>query len=254
MKKTLFIAGTHGDEPIGPALLKKLSTKKYLSKTYSSVIGNPRALLQKKRFTEADLNRVAPGESKSSVYEIRRAAELTKLFKNFDYVVDFHETKANDKIIIIISKLSRQNLAMALSFNIKEVLIWPAHGITTSGPASGPLAQNASFGIGIECGTKISFKTTLEKLNKIVIEFLKNGFLTIEKNLLLPVDEIKKKKFYLVYDKINPNEVKGIKIKDFGKVTTLKNEKFTALLFGKHQGLKGYKMRPVDIQQIIDIM
>lgn len=84
-KKILFIVGTHGDELIGPSLLEKLSNQHDVSALYKSVIGNPRALAQNKRFTEADLNRVAPGDANSSIYEVARAAELVGLFKQFDY-------------------------------------------------------------------------------------------------------------------------------------------------------------------------
>ncbi len=49
-KKILFVVATHGDEPIGPALLKKLAKQEDNSKKYTSVVGNPRALAQSKRY------------------------------------------------------------------------------------------------------------------------------------------------------------------------------------------------------------
>ena len=113
-KKVLFIAGTHGDEPIGPALLKKISKQRDIAALYDSVIGNPRACVQNKRFIEADLNRVAPGDANSPIYEVSRASELVEMFKNFEYIIDFHETKANNRIVIIIPRLCRKSLALAL--------------------------------------------------------------------------------------------------------------------------------------------
>lgn len=246
-KKILFIAGTHGDEPIGPALLKELSEQSDLTTCYESVIGNPRVLAQNKRFTEADLNRVASGEPNSPIYEVARAAELVKLFKKFEYIADFHETEANDRIVIIVPRLSRESLAFSLSLDVEDILIWPS-----STPNTGPLVQYAPYGIEIECGTKSSFKDTLAKLEGIIVKFLKNGVSHIADNLSLPPTKMKQKKFYLVYDKIDPHEVEKINIQDFGEVNT-GHERFIALLFGKHQGLLGYKMRALDRDKILDM-
>ena len=245
-KKILFIAGTHGDEPIGSALLEKLSSKSDISALYESVVGNPRALAQHKRFTEVDLNRVAPGDIDSPIYEIRRADELVTLFKQSDYIIDFHETKANDRIIIIITRLSRESLALALAFNIDDILIWPSSSPNVN---KGPLVRYAQFGIEIECGTKNSFEFTLMNLEKIVTKFLKNEVLRVNDNLSLPPTKMKQKKFYLVYGQIDPREVEGIDLQDFKQIDTGR-EKFTALLFGKHQGLNGYKMRALDSQDV----
>ena len=118
-EKTLLVVGTHGDEPIGPALLKRLFNQSVPTPFFESVIGNPRALAQNKRFTEVDLNRVAPGDAKSTVYEVRRAFELVGLFRKFDYVIDFHETRANDRIVAIIPRLTRKSLVLALAFHIE---------------------------------------------------------------------------------------------------------------------------------------
>lgn len=249
-KKVLFIAGTHGDEPIGAFLLEKLSNQYDISTLYKSVIGNSRAFAQNRRFTEADLNRVAPGDAESSIYEVVRASELVGLFKQFDYVIDLHETKANDRIVIIIPRLCRQSLALALSLDINEVLIWPS---PSPNATTGPLVQYAPFGIEIECGTKSSFEGTLENLVKTAVIFLKNGVLQVEDNLLLPPTKVELKNFFLVYDKIDPREVDGIDLQDFEKVDT-GHEKFIALLFGKHQGIKGYKMRALDSRDVFDMI
>ena len=249
-KKILLIAGTHGDELVGTALLEKLSKQQNIAALYKSVVGNPRALAQNKRFIEADLNRVAPGDAKSPVYEVMRASELIELFKQFDYAIDFHETKANDRIVIIIPRLCRQSLALALSFNVNEVLVWPPSSLNVT---TGPLVQYTPFGIEIECGTKSSFESTLANLEKIVIKFLKDGASHVEENLSLPSTNIRRKKFYLVYGRIDPHEIEGINLQDFGEVDTGR-ERFIALLFGKHQGMTGYKMRPLDSYEMLDII
>lgn len=249
-KKLLFVIGTHGDEPIGSNLLDRLSQKQDLPVIYDSIIGNPRAVKKNKRFTEVDLNRAAPGDLSSSVYEVKRAAELVEMFKKFDYIVDFHETKANDRIIIIIPRLRRESLALAITFDdIKEILIWPPYSpdVTT-----GPLVQYARFGIEVECGTKTSFQKTLLKLEKIITNFLETGIKEVENNLGLPISKIKEKKFYLVYGRIEPDKFSESELQDFKEISTSK-ETFTPLLFGKHQGLKGYKMQLLDISEVYNM-
>ncbi|MEK7532332.1 MAG: succinylglutamate desuccinylase/aspartoacylase family protein [Patescibacteria group bacterium] len=249
-KRILFIAGTHGDEPIGSTLLKKLSNQGDVAALYESVIGNPRALAQNKRFIEADLNRAAPGDATSPVYEVARASELVELFKRFDYVVDFHETKANDHLVIIIPRLSRESLALALSFDIDKVLIWPP---SSSLITTGPLVQCTPFGIEIECGTKSSFESTLRSIEEVTIKFLKNGVFDVDDNLSPQPTRMEQKKFYLVYGRIEPREIEGVDLQDFGMVDTGR-EKFIALLFGKHKGLTGYKMRALDSQKVSDMI
>ncbi|MFA5154985.1 MAG: succinylglutamate desuccinylase/aspartoacylase family protein [Patescibacteria group bacterium] len=247
-KKILIVAGTHGNEPIGLALLKKLTRQSSL-KNYKTVIGNPRAVQQNIRFSETDLNRAAPGNEKSKIYEIKRAAQLMKLFKKFDYIIDIHETKANNRIVIILPKLSRESLALALTFKIKTILIWPP---SSKKIKSGPLTQYVKSGLEIECGTKQSFALTLEKLTKIITEFLKNQMQITDDDLLLTSKNIEQKNFYLVYDKIKTSEVKGLFLKDLKPIKT-KRDKFIPLLFGAHQGLTGYKMKKLNRQILLKI-
>src|SRR3989344_7394590 len=250
VNKTLFIAATHGDEPIGPALLERLADKDNLKSLYESVIGNPRALAQNKRFTKIDFNLAAPGDADSLIYEVARSGILVELFRQFDYIVDFHETRANNRIVLIIPRLCCESLALALSFDIEEILIWPSPALNA---AARPLVQYAPFGVEIECGTKNSLGHTLNRLTKIVMAYLKNGVLKVEDNLILPPTEMEKKKFYLVYGRIEPYEVERINLKDHKEVDTGK-EKFIALLFGKHQGLIGYKMRALDSREVLDMI
>jgi len=244
---TLFIAATHGDEPIGVALLDELSKKTGDQISYESLIANPVALEQDKRYTETDLNRVAPGDIKSSIYEIKRAAEIIGQFEKYKYVIDIHQTKVNDRIIIIIPKLTRESLALALAFDINEIIIWPS---AKKKESSKPLVYFAPYGIEIECGTKNSFKKTLQALERITVNFLRNGHLNIEKNFASLQTEMERKNFYLVYNRISKNEVKGINLQDFEEVNTGK-EKFTPLLFGAHQGLIGYKMKKLNLQEVL---
>ncbi len=249
-KKVLFIAATHGDESIGPALLENLSDREDIQGLYESIIGNPRALSEGKRFLDVDLNRSAPGDSTSETYEMVRASELVASFKKFDYIIDLHETKANDRIVVIIPRLCRESFALALAFDIKEILIWPP---SSPDVKTGPLVQYAEFGIEIESGTKSSSKETLGRLQKIVTSFLKEGVGRVARNLSSLDRGIESRDFYLVYGKINPADVADVDLRDFEEVDA-GHERFTPLLFGKHQGLIGYKMRKIDGAHVLGFL
>ena len=94
MRKVLFIAATHGNEQDGVKVMRQL--EKELPKEeygYDWIIGNEKAFAANVRFTEQYLNRSAPGDSNSPIYEVRRAAELIEYGKKFDVVIDLHGTK-----------------------------------------------------------------------------------------------------------------------------------------------------------------
>jgi len=81
MKKILFIAATHGNEPIGVDVLQRLEKTRT---NFDWIIGNPKALAQNTRCFEGDLNRSAPGDAASPLYEKRRAKEILDLSKQYE--------------------------------------------------------------------------------------------------------------------------------------------------------------------------
>lgn len=243
--KTLIVAGTHGDEAVGVKALEKLFKKSNLINKFDSLIANPKATDKGVRFIDADLNRVFPGKKHSSKYEVRRAYYLSKIFKRYKYIIDLHQTLINDRIVIIIANLTVNSLRLALALPIKEILIWPSLSL---GKSAATLTELVNYGVEIECGVKNLFTKNLQKLVKILVGFI------IEKNKLVSPSNIKreslKRKFYLVYEKIKPQEVKGKKLIDFGIIKN-KQETFIALLFGRHTKILGYKMRRVDTKWIL---
>ena len=93
---SIVIAGVHGDETCGieafKSLLSNLTIKRGL--VYFA-LGNPRAIKQGKRFTEANLNRMflddneLDGKSKSS-YEYNRSKYLKKYLDKAQVLLDIH--------------------------------------------------------------------------------------------------------------------------------------------------------------------
>ena len=110
-KKILFIAAVHGDEKIGVEAINKIQKTK-LSEKFDSLIANQKALAQNKRFIDSDLNRIFPGNVNGN-YEEKRAKEITKIAKNYDFVIDLHGTISNTGIFIIIPKFTLANLLLA---------------------------------------------------------------------------------------------------------------------------------------------
>jgi len=131
IKQRLFLAATHGNEKIGVEVMEKVQ-KKY--KNVDWVIGNPYALKQEKRFIDVDLNRSAPGNIFSKEYEMRRAAELVELGKQYREVIDIHGTDADTGIFIIINKFSKENLELAISMPIKRIVIWESSDRFSTSP------------------------------------------------------------------------------------------------------------------------
>ncbi len=214
---------------------------------FDYVIGNPKALAGGKRYLEADLNRSAPGRAKGKAYEERRAFELMRQFKPYRYVVDLHETRANDRMILILMKLTPRTLALASAFPVADILYWP------SGKPTGPLTQFVPRGLEVESGTKTSFGKTQRKLQRVLKVFLKNLDLipAQEKALRRKTALPKGKRFFHVYATIDPQEVTDpSKLRDFRPARSRQGERFVALLFGKFAGLTGYKMRLMDAADV----
>lgn len=147
--KLLFIAATHGEEGFSIPSLKRLEIEYPRDEWgYDWIVGNPEALKQKKRFTEADLNRSAPGDPNSLLYEERRAAELIEVAKGYDMIVDIHGTVSPCDIVKIIPRPSVENLALAAIFPELVNIIWYSARSLKKGP---PVQFIAKPAIEIEC-------------------------------------------------------------------------------------------------------
>lgn len=216
-KKVLITAATHGDEEFSIPVLEKLS-KKF---NFEWKISNPRALRQKVRFTEADLNRSGPGNLKSKIYEERRAKKLIVISKKFNTIIDLHGTVSNTGCFIILSDPNWQNIELAKSFDIKNVVLWPSLLPT------GPLTQFIPNSLEIECGPKNDKKTAIE-LEKILTNFLSKKFRKINQNYFIVTGKfIRKTK--------SP-------MKDFVKFS-YKGGSFYPLMIGQYSGIKCYMMQ-----------
>jgi len=229
-KKILFVAATHGNEGFTLPILKKLSKEKGMN-NFDWLIANPRALKEKRRFIDADLNRVAPGALKSSKYEIRRAYELQKVFAEYETVIDLHGTPANTGIFTIVTNPSLKNLCLAASLPVERIVIWSPADLSQPGPQT----QFVDKGLEIECGPKDA-KEISQQLENILISIIKN-----EKKLF-------ENKFYRVFGTLTKKEYQDekVKLKEFEEVE-IGSEKFYPLLINRYPDKTCYKMEKINI-------
>ncbi len=226
MKKILFIAATHGNEPIGVEVLQRLEKT---CDDFDWIIGNPKALAQNTRCFEGDLNRSAPGDAGSPLYEKRRAKEILDFSKQYDITIDIHGTSNNTGIFIIITNPTEINLALAAALPIENIVIWPS----ISPELAGPLSEYFSCGLEIECGDKDDPKIH-EMLYTLLTDFLNNPRIspTWQK-------DIAKKNVYEVYGVLkNEKNIDTKNWKEFTEVT-YNNETFIPLLIDTYTNING---------------
>lgn len=216
-KKLLITVTTHGDEEFSIPVVKKLS-KKF---NFNWKISNPKALKQKVRFTEKDLNRSGPGNLKGKTYEDRRAKKMISLAQEYQTTIDIHGTVSNTGCFIILSDPNWRNIELAKKFSVKNVVLWPSLMPT------GPLTQFIPNSLEIECGPKNN-KGTVRRLKQILEKYLEGK----QENL--------NQKFYIVTGKFTKKVRKPIK--DFVKYT-YRQSSFYPLMVDQYPGIKCYMMQ-----------
>lgn len=228
--KLMVLTSVHGDEKIGKKVLSKLEKDGY---KIPWMIANERADKGNKRFIDADLNRIAPGNKNSKPYESRRAFELVQKLSKYENVIDIHGTISDSGIFTIVTNPTPANLMLAGCLPIKNVVIWPSKD-----KAKGPLVSFVKRGVEIECGPKNS-RLIEKNLYEILKLFAMNG-------IKLENSDLNSKNIFKVYGKL-PKKINQ-PIKDFKKVT-LEGETFYPLLVDQYEKIKCYKMRKINILQ-----
>lgn len=233
------MTATHGDEPLGPEVMKQI--EKELPRDqygYDWIIANEKAFEKNVRFTEVDLNRNAPGDIKSAVYEEKRAAELVELSKNYDFVIDIHGSVSNCGIIMIITYPTLQNLALASYFDVERQVVWYAKSSLTQGPVTQFVHCPA---VEIECGPQKN-STIQNKLKDILMRFITQSE---QMSLSKILKQAKKSEFYVVYGKQIGNH--DPTVVDFQEIT-MGAETFYPFLANQYPNILCYKAKKVDIK------
>jgi len=231
--RILFVAATHGDEGFSIDALDQLEAD-YAKDEYGYdwIIGNPIALAENVRFIDTDLNRCAPGNVDSDLYEERRASQLIRISDDYGELIDIHGTTANTGIFTLVTYPSIENILFAASLPIDRVVFWYSNKSQIKGPLTQFCSQPA---IEIECGPKGDLGIIIQ-LRSILSMFLQNR----KNGLKIDLDN---KEFYAVYGAIK--QWQGDRLSDF-ELVTQGSEDFYPLLVGQYSDKICYKMRKVD--------
>jgi len=240
--KPLFLTATHGNEGFSKVFktIEKIYPKNEYD--YNWIIANEKAYKENKRFIEKDLNRSAPGNISSIIYEEKRAAEIIQMAKDYDFVIDIHGTKSSFGIVAIVPYPNLQNILLACMMSVDRIVIWHAK----ESREIGPLVQYISCpAIELECGPKDT-EETAASLKRVIEDLLrKKDIFSIGPALDLAQD----KELYVVYGKLTTGE-KQQELEDFRKITT-DNETFYPFMGKKeYKGISCYKMKKVFLQDL----
>lgn len=120
--KILVIGGMHGNEPLGLSIARR-----FLDEPVANIdvlLANQQAIEKRTRFVEVDLNRSFPGDAKSASYEVKRAAEIVELCKQYDLVLDFHNTHCPDNDCGFVGQTAEESLyGVAWQLGLKRIII-----------------------------------------------------------------------------------------------------------------------------------
>lgn len=233
-KDTLFITLTHGDELIGLKVIKKL--QKINNDKFDYIVANPKAHSRNRRFIDSDLNRIFPGK-KDGDYEQRRAFVITQKGKKYKQVIDLHGTVSKTGIFIIITKLTKENLSLALKLNIKRIVIW-----TDVSEVKGSLSTFMPCGVEIESGPKKDKQVQKDLLN-ILSKFLSN-----KKEINLKT-QLKKKDIFVVFGKLDKESVKPKVLKDWKGVGN-----YYPLFVDQYKDVHCYKLKKASQSSLLELL
>ncbi|MGY0219668.1 aspartoacylase [Endozoicomonadaceae bacterium StTr2] len=210
IKKITLSGGTHGNEFIGPYLIRKLQNQKSFKSSLIPVdylLSNPEAFKKSIRFIDSDLNRSFSSEILQAQnidsytagyidnYEHQRAREINDLLgpKPVDdrFIIDLHSTTSNMGMTLIVREGQLLNLQAAAFVQqaYPEVRII----VSDSQRANGVLNSISHFGLAIEVGPTPNgvirqdlFDMTEQVIHKLV-EFLQ---LSSEQQASITPDEL----------------------------------------------------------------
>jgi succinylglutamate desuccinylase len=174
-KFSVVFAGVHGNEICGLEAIKKIIRDiKIKTGSVLFVFGNPKAIENKVRFTDYNLNRAFMDPSCYSneiknTYEFLRAQELKKFLKEADVLLDVHSSFSKKSEPFIICEENGNFLVKFFPKEFNKIV----YGFNKFHPGSTDnyMNLNKKVGICIECGS--NFETnTVDLAEKTILLFL----------------------------------------------------------------------------------
>ncbi|MBU2051678.1 succinylglutamate desuccinylase/aspartoacylase family protein [Patescibacteria group bacterium] len=164
----VFTVGIHGDEVMPVRAVQKILPE--LGKTeflrlgkVKFIVCNVAAMAQGKRFLEADLNDVFPGDANGN-FEERLALKILPLVNNAKFVVDLH-TGHDAPPFGVLPTRSKQQLELLEKSGIEKIVMFESHRV---------MVNETKCGVGIETGpheSESSIATTIKVVKTCLNSF-----------------------------------------------------------------------------------
>lgn len=174
-KSLLIIVGVHGNESCGlKAVDFLLPTLSLESGSVTFVVGNPKAVLQNKRFIEANLNRLFRedqllSKEERSSREYVQSRKLMELMKTSDALLDIHSSGTKNAIPFAICEPHSFEIAKHLPVEI----ISSGWDLLEPGGTDYFMNRLNKIGICVECGHHDD-QVSVERATKSILIFLQS--------------------------------------------------------------------------------
>lgn len=190
--KLAIVCCLHGNEKYGLEVVERLPSVPF-------IIGNKKATLENKRFTESDMNRIFPGKENGN-YEEKEAFKLKNNLTKFNQIIDLHSTSNGCPLFGIITKPNKEKIQLAKKLGLKRLLIMSEN--FASGKA---LIDHHKLGISLEIGPHGDKEKTLDVITKIE-NLVNNKNQEQDLTIYKPIEIIKRSKGKILIE--NFKEVK----------------------------------------------
>lgn len=232
-KNILFVVASHGDEPIGVDVVRRIRRNyKNFDQKADIIVGNPLAYKRGVRFIDCDLNRSAPGNVLSAKYEEKRAFDLIRHSQKYRYTIDIHGSSKDNGIFTIVTNPTEANLRLSSMLPIQRIVVLPS----IIPDLVDPISKYFRCGVEIENGPKDADES-YRQLEKSLIGFLDKSF----ENKGDYREILKNREVYEVYGVLDKMP-EGMVLREFQKVS-LGGEKFYAIFVGSYEYCACLKMR-----------
>ncbi|MFB6134847.1 MAG: succinylglutamate desuccinylase/aspartoacylase family protein [Halanaeroarchaeum sp.] len=159
-----IVGGIHGDEPSGVRAIRQvIESNPRLQRPIKLIVANPPAVASHRRYLDADMNRVFPGDPDSQDRERRLAAWLLDSIDDCTIVLSLHSTHSYDDPLAFVSRSHLQGQALAARLPVPHI-IDPTPCVEGAFPTSAPV-------LTIEAGKTLTEEAT-ENASEIVEAFL----------------------------------------------------------------------------------
>lgn len=247
-KKSIILAGIHGDEKCGVLALEKISYELEIESGELYLgYGNPRAIKKNKRYIESNLNRLFKpiqdiSDRDKKTYEYDRAQYLKQYLDQADCLLDIHASYTPGSHPFVICEKNAQDIVKYLPVD----LVVTGFDQVQPGGTDYYMNQNGKSGMCIECGylgDNESTKTAIEAVNNFLvarqhipgeIKIHQQRYIHIYDMYINKTNDFKLIRNFQDFEKLSPNEIIGHDGQD-----EIKTDRECVILFARNCQQKG---------------